>query len=497
MKTLPIRIRMTVWYAVMFATAALLLSLTSWWMLRRTIEATIHQDFQERIDDIRMQLTQFAHQPSADPIQVRLDAVYHFRDDGKWLQILGADGAWVYRSPRMTAADATLSAPRLIPSGGITSGFQQGSRRVQTFSSVILVEGRIYSVEVGSSINKQQALLSQFGLELLILTPLVLLAAIAAGHSMSRKALQPVTLLALEARKITDRNLDLRLPVSPTNDEISHLSITLNNMLTRIDAGYRSVRDFTANASHELRTPLARLRTEVEVALLRPRSSGEYIQTLLQAQSSAEEMTRLTENLLTLARADAESTPLTLQPLDLWEVVSSARDEWAPIANQLNLSLTTERSGIIGKSAEESLKVSGDQHTLARLLRILLDNACKFTPPGGSIVIAVDLSESLTTLSVRDSGIGIPVPERERIFERFYRVDGDLNYRNRGSGLGLSLAAWIAEQHKTEITLESAIGSGSSFKIALKRVPNTASSDRQLVQGRDRHDSELAMGLDR
>ncbi len=494
MKMLPIRVRMTIWYSLMFATAALLLSLTSWWMLRRTIEATIHQDFQERIDDLRMQLTEFVHQPTGEPIQVRLDAIYHFRDDGKWLQVLDSNGAWVYRSPRMIATGARLAPPNALVSSGVVSEFQQGTRHVRTFSSVVFVEGTAYAVELGASVNKQQVLLKQFGLELLILTPLVLLAAVAAGHSMSRKALQPVTQLALKARSITDRNLDLRLPVSATNDEISHLSTTLNNMLARIDAGYRSVRDFTANASHELRTPLARLRTEVEVALLRTRSNDEYVQTLLQVQRSAEEMTRLTETLLTLARAEAESATLILEPLDLAELVASARDEWAAIADHLSLSLTTERSGITVHSVEEAVNVLGDRHSLARLLRILLDNACKFTPSGGSIVIVLDLSESFATVSVRDSGIGIPAPEHGRIFERFYRVNGDKDSRNRGSGLGLSLAAWIAEQHRTEIVLESAIGAGSCFKMALRRAAGIVPSDQQPGQERDRQDSELALG---
>ncbi len=491
MKPLPIRIRLTVWYSLMFATAALLLSLTSWWMLRQSIDATIHQDFQERIDDIRMQLHQFALQPSADSMQTRFDAIYHFRDDGKWLQVLDANGTWIYRSPRMIDAAADLAPPALLSHSGNSSEFQQGTRHVRTFSSVVIVDGHTYSVELGASINKQQALLHQFGLELLLLTPLVLLAAIIAGHHMSRKALNPVTLIALETRRISDRNLDLRLPVSPTHDEISHLSSTLNNMLARIDTGYRSVRDFTANASHELRTPLARLRTEVEVALLRPRTAEEYTNTLLHIQDSAEEMTRLTENLLMLARADANSVTLKLEAVDLWKIVLSAWQEWFRIADHLNLSFKTERLGSDGCASDEPVLVLGDRASLTRLLRILLDNACKFTPAGGNIAISLKLTQGFVTLSVQDSGIGIPAAEQQRIFERFYRVNADKDHRKSGSGLGLSLATWIADQHQTKITLESVSGSGSRFELTLKRIEN----EPLALQTRKR-DEYTCKGLD-
>jgi heavy metal sensor kinase len=470
MRPFPIRVRLTVWYSVLFATAALLLSLSSWWMLRRTIDATIHQDFEERIDDIRAQLYQFSLQPSTELMQARFDAVYRFRDDGKWLQIRAADGSWVYRSQRMTAADAPLPLPHFLAIGGNTSEFQQGTRYVRTFSSVVTIEGKAYAVELGASLNKQQLLLRQFGIELIILTPLVLFAAVVAGHNMSRKALQPVALIALEARRISDRNLDLRLPVPPTNDEISHLSTTLNNMLARIDAGYRSVRDFTANASHELRTPLARLRTEVEVALLRSRSCEEYTHTLLHVQESAEEMTRLTENLLTLARADADSAPLTLTPVNLGELVRAACAEWSGVADHLRLSIRTGTTAKGSESFDEPAFVLGDRSLLLRLLRILIDNACKFTPAGGNIVVGIEVGQSFVTLSVQDSGIGIAETERQRIFERFYRVNADQDRRRSGSGLGLSLASWIADQHQTAIHVESVLGSGSRFQLTLKRI---------------------------
>jgi signal transduction histidine kinase len=230
-------------------------------------------------------------------------------------------------------------------------------------------------------------LLRQFGLGLWILTPLVLCAAILAGHSMSRKALELIIAMAIEARRISDKNLDQRLLVPPANDEIAHLSITLNNMLARIDAGFRRMRELTANASHELRTPLARLRTEVDIALMRSRSVAEYQDTLEHVLSVAEEMTELTETLLSLARTETRSEPLALVPVDAWELIQTVHEEWVTPAEHRMLDLRMERSGTTRANSSEPLWVAGDRPAMLRLLRILLDNACKFTPPGGAISI--------------------------------------------------------------------------------------------------------------
>ena len=470
MRSLPIRVRLTILYSIMFASVAVLLSVTSWWMLRRAIDASAHQDLQERVDDVRKQLQEFDSSPADATLQQRFDDIYHFRDDGKWLQILDQNGGWVYRSDRMADLNASLVLPHALPSRGQTTDFKRGTRQIRAFSAAIDVDGRSYSVEVGASMNKQLILLRQFGIGLWILTPLVLCAAVVAGHAMSRTALEPIAAMALEARRISDKNLDQRLQVPPADDEITHLSVTLNSMLARIDAGFRGMREFTANASHELRTPLARLRTEVDIALMRPRSAAEYQDTLEHIQDVAEEMTGLTETLLSLARAETRSEPLELVPVDAWELLQTVHHEWALVAEHLRLTLRVERIGSGNAGSADSLWVAADRLALLRLLRILLDNACKFTPAGGAISIIAMQDKDDVILSVKDSGIGIPQDQQHRVFERFYRVSGDRTEQRSGSGLGLSLAAWIAEQHGTTIKLESAPGAGSSFGVRLHRI---------------------------
>jgi heavy metal sensor kinase len=461
MKQLPIRLRLTLWYCAMFAAAALLLSATSWWMLRRTLDATIRQDLVERVDDIQVQLQQLGPNFDRNAAQAQFDVIYRNRDDGKWLQISDETGRWIYRSARMAAVNPLVPA---VNKPGVITEFAQGPRHVRALTSTLRVAGHVYTVQTGISMNKPRVLLHDFGLGLLLLTPAVLIAAALGGHFLSRKALAPVAAIAFEARRITERNLDTRLPVSETPDEISHLSLTLNHMLARIDTAFRSVRDFTANASHELRTPLARLRTEVEIALYRPRDAAEYREALEHIHLDALDMSGLLENLLTLARAEAGADMLRLAPVDLGSLLKSAARECEPIADRLALRLETRIS------PAEPLLVLGDQLSLLRLVRILLDNACKFTPRGGIISLSATLRGDSVLLAVEDSGIGIAPEHQARIFDRFYRVQTNGIQQKAGAGLGLSLAAWIAEQHRTRITVHSAAGLGARFSVELTRV---------------------------
>jgi signal transduction histidine kinase len=477
MKLIPIRLRLTVWYFALFSTAAVLLSLTSWWMLRHTIDSTIHQDLQERSDDVSTQLHQFGPEMSLDQDQTRFDSIYRLRDDGKWLQILDQNGHWIYRSARMIARNSSLAVPRALPQDGVTADFSQGSRIIRTLSLPITVNGAAYSIETGIVMNKSLALLHDFGLGLLLLTPVVVLLAAAAGHLMSSKALVPVALIIQEARRISERNLDSRLPVSLADDELSDLSITLNSMLARIDAGFRSVRDFTANASHELRTPLARFRTEVEVALLRPRDAAEYRDSLERLHQVAIDMSGLIDSLLTIARAEAGTEILRMSSVNLSSLLELAAEEWMPIASRLCIQLKITDLSLF----DAPLTILGDRLSLFRMLRVFLDNAFQFTPRGGVITIVATPGEERVLLAVQDTGIGIPSEHHTAIFDRFYRVHGDTGRQRRGSGLGLSLAAWIAEQHNTIITVQSSPGHGSSFEVSLLRVIPDALTAAQII----------------
>lgn len=459
MKSLPIRLRLTLWYCVMFAAAAVLLSASSWWMLRRSLVATEYHELQERAEDVQLLLQQLGPAADAKLLQQRFDEIYQIKDDGKYLQVIDEDGNWIYRSRRMVEEGLAPVLPGRLPRQGVAIEYHQGTRYVRVLSYPISANGRPYSVQTGIALNKSMVLLSMFRAQLLLLTPAVLILAAIGGHVMSRKALAPVAAIATEARRINDRNLEIRLPVGTTTDEISHLSQTLNQMLERVEVGVRSIRDFTANAAHELRTPLALIRTEVEVALAAPRSAADYREACEQVQMETVRMTALIDNLLMLARVDAEAESLRPEPIETNQLLLRVGEKWknAMRAALLNFTVNTPMDPVF---------IWGDMDSLQRLLTILLDNAVRYTPPGGAVILQAARSGGRVCFDVRDTGLGIAKEHHTRIFDRFYRVD-----RTRGgSGLGLALAKWIAEKHGTVISLQSESGRGSAFQFSVPEL---------------------------
>lgn len=471
MKSLPIRMRLSLWYFAMFAVAAFALSLATWWMLRRSVDVTEYHDLQERAEDVQILLEHEGPNRSLQNLQQVFASVYVLKDDGKWLQVRDQDGNWIFRSKRMVDENPALPPPDRLPASGITAQFKQGTRYVRILSYPIAAGGRSYSVQTGVALNKSMALLATFHTDLLFLTPAVILLAALGGYLMSRKALEPVAALTAEARRIHDRNLDKRLPVSTANDEISDLAKTLNQMLERIDKAFASVRAFTGNASHELRTPIALLRTEIEVALYRPRDPGEYRETLARLHEETVRMTNLVETLLSLARADGGAENLTLQPIAVPGLFDGLQRTWKPVMQRALLDFRVVL-------CPESLTILGDPVSVTRLLSILLENASKFTAPGGSVLLSAVETGNRIVLSVRDTGIGIAPEHLPKIFDRFYRADQPWDAAARGSGLGLALGKWIAERHGTQLTVESEQGRGSCFSFSLQRSAVAAALPR-------------------
>jgi heavy metal sensor kinase len=475
MRPVPIRLRLTLWYCAMFATAAILLSASSWWMLRRSLMATEYHELQERAEDVQLLLTQLGPDATQDTLQETFAKIYKVKDDGKYLQILDQDGNWLYRSRRMMDEGLRLAEPGDLPPQGVTARFHQGTRYVMALAYPIRANGRAYSVQTGIALNKSMVLLSGFGAHLLLLTPAVLVLAAIGGHFMSRKALAPVAAIAMEARRINDRNLDVRLPIGETQDEISHLSETLNQMLARVESGVRSIRDFTANAAHELRTPLALVRTEVEVALSKPRMAEEYREACEHVQLETVHMTGLIDSLLILARADGGMEALRFELVDANKLAIDVGEKWKTAMRLALLDFAVE-------TGPEQAFVQGDINGLQRLLTILLDNAVRYTHPGGSVSLRVARENGRVLFTVQDTGLGIAPEHQPRIFDRFYRVDRTRGSSSRGSGLGLALAKWIAEKHGTTISLESAAGKGSSFGFALPAVAGASPSSLDAAE---------------
>jgi len=307
-----------------------------------------------------------------------------------------------------------------------------------------------------------------------------------AGYFMSRKALTPIAAIANEAQRINDKNLNIRLPDLQTRDELAALSNTLNQMLSRIEAGVQSVRSFTANAAHELRSPVALMRAETEVALAFPRDADYYRETCERVLNNSVQMTRLIDQLLSLARADAGVEVLHLEPVNLPDLLDEVAGEWYERFAKAQIQF-------ICNLDPHEIWVNADYIALKRLLNILLENAWRYTPSERSVTLSLSAQTQSTRLfaeiSVADTGIGISTENQKKIFQRFSRFAQPLHGEFAGSGIGLVLAQWIAERHSSAIQLQSSPDRGSRFSLRLPEIvvkSGTENISAELLHAQER-----------
>jgi heavy metal sensor kinase len=325
--------------------------------------------------------------------------------------------------------------------------------------TVILKEGRVHTLLAISSEPVQRAVYL-LGILLSAAVPLFVICAAAGGFWLSRRALRPVDAITERARTIGLSNLSERLPVPNTNDELQRLTETWNAMLARLQSAISKVSQFTADASHELRTPVAIVRLAAESALRKTRSETEYREALQKIQRESENMTRLIEDLLFLARADFDRDSGETGAVDLGALIESVRFDLSPLAEAKTVTVSQ-------KAADHPIEVLGSLSALRRMLVILLDNAIKYTPEGGAVSINLEQHSGYATVTVEDTGIGIPEDARNRVFQRFFRVDPSRSKETGGHGLGLAIARTIVEQHGASIELRPASHGGSIFAVSL------------------------------
>jgi signal transduction histidine kinase len=233
-------------------------------------------------------------------------------------------------------------------------------------------------------------------------------------------------------------------------------------MFARLDDAFRRVRQFTADASHELRTPLAIIRSTAEITRSRSRSGPEYETALDRILMESERTSRLIEDLLLLARADARADSSLMEPIDLAQSLGEACEEGTILAQAAGLRFAT--------AIPSTCPTTGDPDGLRRLFLILLDNAVKYTPEGGVVGVTMTIRDLVAEIEIRDTGVGIAAEDLPHIFERFYRVSSDRSRATGGAGLGLAIAQWIATRHNARILVESEPGAGSVFRVRLPLV---------------------------
>jgi heavy metal sensor kinase len=453
MRTVSVSRRLTTWYAVVLLLGLTLFGVGMWFALEDRLMAGVDARLAHRVDGLRALLERQALEADQSTVRDELAEFAREMPDAIF-QVWNAAGPLMPPRPNEPHFPDHVTSAQPIYQTTTVDGHSYRVVMTRMDSGAYA-----YDALVASPLADTDAVLAGFRTWLWTMIPVLLLSACLGGYWVSRRALAPVDSMTRMARSISAQNLSDRLPVPQTGDEIQRLAETWNDMLQRLDAAVLRMRQFTADASHELRTPIALIRATAELALRREREPGEYRQSLRDIQSASERITELTESLLALARADSGAFDLPLAPADLNRIVTEMVGQNQPLAAMKGVSLEA-------RTSETPVLVRVHADAIRRLLLILIDNAVKHTPGGGSVTIGTTVQEHQIILSVRDSGEGIVPEALPHVFERFYRSGAD-RAGSSGAGLGLSIAQVIARAHRSEIVVESAPGKGSQFSLAL------------------------------
>jgi heavy metal sensor kinase len=378
-----------------------------------------------------------------------------------FVEVWSPEGQVLYRTPQLKG-QSLGPAPRL--NHGRHIQFEGSSRlpnglRVRAGRRTEDLENKTVILRVAVSEEGVWQELWQTVSALALGLPVAVLVVGLIGNAVAKRALRPVDSMARRAEQISAERLNERLTVENPHDELGHLGSVFNKTLARLEASFDQLRRFTADASHELRTPLTAIRSVGEVALHKPGDLSYYRDAIGSMLEEANRLTALVDNLLTISRADAQQIPLKRTTVRLLDLANEAAALLAVLAEEKGQALT-----VLG---DQTAAVRGDPLILRQALVNLIDNAVKYSPQKGNVLVEVRNQNSDVLVDVHDSGPGIAPEHRTKVFERFYRIDRARTREHGGAGLGLSIAAWAVSAHGGRIELECDSKPGCTFRVRL------------------------------
>ena len=320
-------------------------------------------------------------------------------------------------------------------------------------------EGEIFKLYFFRTITSELKLFDELEQILIALDIFGVIIAMFVGRYLSKRILSPIQTMNELAREIAFEKMGGRIPIDNANDELGELAKTLNKMLDRLQGGINKQQKFVSDASHELRTPAAVIKGYIEfIEHYGTEDKGLLEENLKMIGSEAQNMQALLENLLFISRTDQNRQKLNKKTLDLDDIIGD-------VMQKMKVAIKTHKVELI---SNEPAKIFGDETTIRQMIRIFLDNAVKYTPEGGNIKVGSEVDGDKVLVSISDSGIGIAPENLDKIFDRFFRVGSEqLVSEANGSGLGLSIAKWIADAHDIKISVASELGKGTTFTLTI------------------------------
>ena len=479
MKPLPLRTSLSLFYTGILAVILTALGLAHHSTLVRQLDVAETEGLEEKARALHGYIQFRNHTPVLAYNKDDAEQQAFISDATQYYQVYDADtGQLLAQSPGLQSLGLHYTPAEVLEfrTRPAVRDMQTDHGRIRLSTTVITPSpGEAYVVQVGDLLDRVDRTLVGFDRLLLWRILEGLLCAAVAGRWLAGRALSPLSRLAEATQQIGVTSLSERLSVRGVGDEPDQVAEAFNRALARVEASVEEMRQFSAALAHELRTPLAILRGEAELALSQPLSADELRERLASQIDEYDRLTRLINQILTLARAEAGEIVMARGAVDLSAVTSAVAEQIEPVAASRGLVLTCD--------IPPGVMVEGDSGWLERLVLILLDNGIKFTPEGGLISMSLLVTNGMARMSIADSGIGIPPASMPRLFERFYRADSSRSRQTEGAGLGLALAKWIAERHDGRIDVKSTHGAGTTFTVSLRAVEVKSPANASVVAG--------------
>lgn len=455
MNSYTIRFRLTLWYSVLVVLTVLFLGAAVYKAAAWGVRKAADQELSSGLTGIDAFLQHKLAIHDMDNLGEELREHSALMPRGKMFRVRDVNGKLVYQPDLMIpVADIPPYTTELRGTNQVRSGYSY-----RTMSRITNVGPYVFTLQAAVDQTEYDQLLNRLMFLLICCIPVGGCLAALVGRWMSGKVLAPVHRITATAQTIDAHHLERRLSLQGNGDELDQLSGTINSMLDRISDSYDRIAQFTADASHELRAPVAVVRSTAELLLMDITDHGRVQRGLHDIVEESDSMTRLLSDLLTLARGGLEEYTGNKELFDLSASVSA-------MVPRAKAQAALKNIGLISEAGDGPLAVEGNQVVAERVLMILVDNAIRYTHPGGTIRLKTWREGLRCGFTIVDSGIGIAHEHRNRIFERFYRVNSARTPGDGSSGLGLSIAKSLLDLHGGSIQVESELGMGSSFEVS-------------------------------
>ena len=456
-----LRGRLTLWYVAFFSLLLLLFSLFLHGVVARALERRLDESLSVVANTAAALLTDEFGEMKGDSSAAASEVLADLRLNGSTVAFLFGGRVLGASAPLPSdelAAIASGARSRLV----VLPVPQAGPNGARAAVVRVILGGREYVVLAVQPLDEIAADLAVLRRVMLLALPLAIALAGIGGYWLTRRNLAPLASMAAQARRITHSNLDTRLDAGvAAAEELVALSSSFNELLSRLDQSFDHMRRFVADASHELRTPISIIRGEADVALANERGAAEYKQALALVLDESRRLSRLVDDLLNLARADAGRVQLRAEEFYLNDLLAECCRSAQTLASA--------RGVVLECSPHDDLAFRGDEELVRRMVMNLIDNALRYTPAGGQVTVSLDSRGGDIAIRVADTGTGIAPEIVPHVFERFYRGDKARSRQDGGFGLGLAIVKWVAESHNGAVELASTPGSGSTFTVTLPR----------------------------